>query len=405
MKRELVLFAVGLLCNAATFGQTYPQKSVEPRAGVGVQIDLGNVIRDFSALLGRDQASAPAFAPGQITAVWKLTDPLDGATLAAAIQGELLAQQRLEALGLHIALIGVEDERLDAALHTLRDHFPAAVFDRNALVYPQETAQDGVRTRQYAAALIGATRPEQLSRPVRIGVIDGALDVQMGITAATLAVEHFAQATATSSDHASAVACALACRVETGFAGLAPGVELVWAAVLAPGHDGRERGDTFQLARALDWMVGRHVEIIHASHGSVPNEVLARVLERTLPRVRAFVAAAGNGGPKGKPPYPAAYPGVIAVAAVDAEARPWAGGTRGEYILLAAPGVDIWLPVKQGHYFTGTSYAAPFVTAWVAQRLARGQPVDAATLCAAALDLPPSGRDEATGCGLMRWSP
>ncbi len=103
-----------------------------------------------------------------------------------------------------------------------------------------------------------------------------------------------------------------------------------------------------------------------------------RCSRATLPRVRAFVAAAGNGGPKEKSPYPAAYPGVIAVAAVDAEARPWAGGTRGEYILFAAPGVDVWLPVGQGRYFTGTSYAAAFVTAWVAQRLARGQPVDAA---------------------------
>ncbi|MEW6695200.1 Minor extracellular protease Epr [Tepidimonas thermarum] len=402
MKNGLILLVASLLCSAAAFGQAYPQKNVEPRNGVGVQIDLGTVMRGFSVLFGHGRASAPEFAPGQIAAVWTLDDGLEGTALATAIQGELIEQQRLAALGLHIAIIGVENERLDASLAALRERFPAAAFDRNAFVYPQESGQDGVRARQYATALIGATRPEQLSRPVSIGVIDGTPDPNLAIDVAELAVQPFASAHATS-DHASAVACALACRVETGFAGLAPGAELVWAVVLAPGPDGRERGDTFQLARALDWLVGRHVEIIHASLGSVPNEVLARVLERTLPRVRAFVAAAGNGGPKGKPPYPAAYPGVLAVAAVDAQASPWPQGNQGAYIVLAAPGVDVWLPVGRGRYFTGTSFAAPFVTAWIAQRLARGLPSDAGRLCAAARDLPPVGRDEVTGCGLMQW--
>lgn len=404
MKRALVLFAAGLLCSAAAFGQTELQKPVEPRSGVGVQIDLGSVIRGLSALLANNPASAPAFAPGQIVAVWELADAQEPADFAAAIQGQVLASDRLEALALHVALIAVDDERLEASLQLLRDRFPTAVFDRNALVYPQEAAQDGARARQYATALIGASALQRLARSVRIGVIDGAPEPNFALDVAALAVERFA-ATDAASDHASAVACVLACRAETGFAGLAPGAELAWAAVLAPGPDGRERGDTYRFARALDWMAGRRVDIIHASLGSAPNQVLARVLERTLPRVRAIVAAAGNGGPKGKPPYPAAYPGVIAVAAVDAEARPWADGTRGEYILLAAPGVDVWLPVRQGHYLTGTSYAAPFVTAWVAQRLARGQPADGAALCAAARDLPPTGRDEATGCGLLRWSP
>lgn len=407
MRCGLVLLAAALLCSATAFGQTYPQKNVEPRGGgvgVGVRIDLGDLVRGVSALFGRNEADGPAFAPGQIVVVWSRTDPMDGAAVTEAVQGELLALASLEALGLNVAVLQVEDERLELALQTLRERFPAAVFDRNALVYPQEAAEDGGRARQYVATLIGAGVPPRLARSVRIGVIDGAPDPKLALDVAALAVERFAPADAPS-DHASAVACALACRAETGFAGLAPGAELTWAAILAPGPDGREHGDTFKLARALDWLVGRRVDIIHASLGSAPNEVLARVLERALPQVRAIVAAGGNGGPKGKPPYPAAYPGVIAVAAVDAKARPWPGGTRGAYILLAAPGVDVWLPVRQGHYFTGTSYAAPFVTAWVAQRLVRGLPVDTASLCAAARDLPPDGRDQASGCGLMGWSP
>jgi hypothetical protein len=83
----------------------------------------------------------------------------------------------------------------------------------------------------------------------------------------------------------------------------------------------------------------------------------------------------------------------------DAAAQPWPQGSRDQAILVAAPGVDLWLPVGGGRYFTGTSYAAPFAAAWIARRLARGQPADAAALCATAQDLPPAGRDDATGCG------
>lgn len=118
------------------------------------------------------------------------------------------------------------------------------------------------------------------------------------------------------------------------------------------------------------------------------------------------MAAAGNGGADGGLVYPAALPGVIAVAAVDARLRPYRDGTRGSWITLAAPGVEVWVPGRAddgGRYVSGTSFAAPFVTAWVAQRLARGLPVDAATLCANAHDVPPAGRDVQTGCGLLQW--
>ncbi|MEO1768011.1 S8 family serine peptidase [Thiobacter aerophilum] len=405
MKRGLVLFAVGLLYSVAAFGQAYPQKAPEPRGGmgIGIQIDLGDLAKGVAALLGRGGEELPRSAPGEILAAWPLSAPMDGSAIAEAVQGTLLAQQSLTTLGLEIARIGLEEARLDEALERLRGRFPAAAFDRNAFVYPQEAAQAGVSARQYATALVGASGPNALPRPVRIGVIDGALPEQLTLEVAALTHESFVAAPA--SAHGEAVACILACRPETGFAGLAPKADLAWAAVLAPDEKGRERGDTFRLVSALDWLLAKRVEIIHMSLGSAPNAVLKWALDRTLPRVRAIVAAAGNGGPKASPPYPAAFPGVIAVAAVDAEARPWAQGSRGEHILLAAPGVDVWLPVRQGHYFTGTSFAAPFVTAWIAQRRARGLLVDAGALCAAARDLPPPGRDEVTGCGLLRWSP
>src|SRR3546814_20736826 len=55
-----------------------------------------------------------------------------------------------------------------------------------------------------------------------------------------------------------------------------------------------------------------------------------------------LVAAAGNEGPHAAPVFPAGYPSVLAVTAVDASLQPYRHANRGDYIDLAAPGVDFW---------------------------------------------------------------
>ena len=52
------------------------------------------------------------------------------------------------------------------------------------------------------------------------------------------------------------------------------------------------------------------------------------------------VAAAGDKGLTNYPPYPAALPEVIAVAAVDIKWKPYAEGIKGDFVTLCAPGVD-----------------------------------------------------------------
>ena len=64
------------------------------------------------------------------------------------------------------------------------------------------------------------------------------------------------------------------------------------------------------------------------------------------------------------PRYPAAFDYAIAVTAVDAALEPYDRAPRGEHIDVAAPGVDVFVPA--GGYMTGTSIAAPFVTAAIA---------------------------------------
>lgn len=341
---------------------------------------------------------------GQIVGAFDMNELPDPAAVAASVDARVLAWQRLDALAFVLVLLEVPEDRTDAALQMLRSRYPAAVFGRHVIYTAAEGPHEtGRQPQRYAERLIGV--PEagtKLHAPVRIGIVDGRPDATFGLDAESITVLPLVEAPA-GLEHATAVACLFACTPATGASGLARGAHLVFAAVLAADRSGRVLSDTYTVARGLDALVSRRVDLVHMSLGGAFDAVLARVVARVLPKVRGFVAAAGNGGPAGPAPFPASYPGVIAVAAVDADAKPWPEGTRGPHIAIAAPGVDLWIPVGGGRYFTGTSYAAPFVTAALAARLAGGRSTQASALCMEAIDLPPAGRDDATGCGLVQW--
>ena len=85
----------------------------------------------------------------------------------------------------------------------------------------------------------------------------------------------------------------------------------------------------------------------------------------------SFVAASGNNGQE-TIYWPAAYPEVIAVGAVGADGRPTAFSTRGDHVALCAPGERVFTAALDGYQrATGTSFAAPFVTAVAALMIAR----------------------------------
>ena len=103
-----------------------------------------------------------------------------------------------------------------------------------------------------------------------------------------------------------------------------------------------------------------------------------------------------------------AYAAVLAVAAVDARGRPYGRNNRGAYITVTAPGVDIWGADARGGeaFWTGTSFAAPFVTATMARDVAQGRARNVndarARIAASARDLGAPGRDPIFGHGLLQ---
>ncbi|HEY7886466.1 MAG TPA: S8 family serine peptidase, partial [Cellvibrionaceae bacterium] len=109
----------------------------------------------------------------------------------------------------------------------------------------------------------------------------------------------------------------------------------------------------------------------------------------------------GNGGAHAPAVYPAAEPGVVAVTAVDAVGRRYRHANTGEYIDVAAPGVDLWLANSQGSgsYRSGSSYATAFVTAFMALQAQSG----AINWADNTRDLGEAGRDHHFGWGLLQW--
>lgn len=85
-------------------------------------------------------------------------------------------------------------------------------------------------------------------------------------------------------------------------------------------------------------------------------------------RGAVVVAAAGN-EPTGRPLYPAALPGVVAVAALEPDGTPWSQSNYGDFVALAAPAyaaLPVGYKASPGLY-AGTSIA----TAYTANVLAR----------------------------------
>jgi hypothetical protein len=127
------------------------------------------------------------------------------------------------------------------------------------------------------------------------------------------------------------------------------------------------------LARALDAAIALKLPVINMSLGGPRDPLLERLVALAVSHGQLIVAAAGNAGPDGPPSYPAAYPGVLAVGAIDGHARPWPNSSRGESVAVSAAGVGVPVPVPGETYpaqLSGTSMAAAHVSGVAALLLA-----------------------------------
>lgn len=332
-----------------------------------------------------------------------------GQSLDAAVAAGfgVLSRAEIRALSSTAARLSLPPGRsLDAGIAELAALLPGAVADENHLYATDEFLCDGADCA--AHAMIGWAGWPSAMRP-RLGMIDTG--VNLGHPALqgrrlTVLQADLGTRDAAGRQHGTAIAAMLVGTVEGRVPGLLPDAELI--AVEAFHRSGAgERADAFSVAAALDVLLQDRVEVINMSFSGPANPVVERMIAAVAEAGIGLVAAAGNGGPGAAPAYPAAYPQVIAVTAVDARERVFRQANQGPYVMLAAPGVGVWTAasISGGRLRSGTSYAAPFVTAALAVERLRVPRQDIAAitgqLLSCARDLGQAGFDPVFGHGLV----
>ncbi|WP_135503856.1 S8 family serine peptidase [Roseovarius aestuariivivens] len=392
------------LCSTVP-GEVRVQQSPGRSSSGGVDPgERGTVARGLPRA-ARDVVAAPSGAPEYAVLVARVQAAAAQAALQAA-GVTLLRGRALPELGQQLLFVALP-RTLDvqAAQTLLRQAAPSALIDQHR-IYRRSAGP-----RVYHAAMLGDAPGQscRLSGAVRVGVIDGAINpghpALRGVAVTRQSFLGRSEA-ADAPGHGTAVAALIAGASSAGpLAGLAPGVQLYAAEAFGKARRG-PGGRLEAISASLDWLVANRVRLVNMSFAGQSNVVFDRVLALTQARGVVMVAAAGNGG-SGAAVFPAAASGTIAVTAVDAAGAIYGRANFGPHIEFAAPGVDLYVAsgASGGSYRSGTSFAAPVVTAILARQAARGGlSLQGARgfLRARARDLGPAGRDTRFGYGLVQ---
>ncbi|MGW3624823.1 type VII secretion-associated serine protease mycosin [Streptomyces sp. NPDC000880] len=151
----------------------------------------------------------------------------------------------------------------------------------------------------------------------------------------------------------------------TGFVGLAPDATII----PIQQNDAEGHGTAKTLADAINHAVQARADVINISQDTAnavePTPVLKAAVDAALAKEIVVVASAGNDGLGGnvKRTYPASYDGVLAVASSDRNNERAYFSQSGEFVGIAAPGVDMISTVPGGGHCAdnGTSFSAPYV--------------------------------------------
>jgi len=344
------------------------------------------------------------FEPGEII----ISDPPEGFERRARQLGfTVIEKVSLRTLSVSVYRLRVPGSmRVPVAVNRLRRQFPGLTVDANHRFNPSA----GERTPALLARSVmgwGKTSV-QCGRGVRLGAIDGAVDIKHpALAGRNLEYRSFSSKKRRPGaiEHGTAIAAMMIGKQPWG--GLLPAAVLKHANIFEINEQGRVTANVIGLLRAVDWVASKKVHVINLSVAGSANTVLDKALGKAHRKGFILVAAAGNGGPKAKPAYPAAYDYVIAVTAVDFNQKLYQFANRGSYVEFAAPGVDIWTAVPGGGRLqSGTSFAAPYVSVLIGLNAAKGGAKTSATarkgLMPRMLDLGPPGRDNLFGWGLVR---
>ncbi len=322
-------------------------------------------------------------------------------------QARVIRRKKMGGLGMVLSTFRLQPgTQVAEVIKQLREQQPDAWIDANHYYYPSGKQSEN---RQQLFSHVGITDKNKCSSKLRIGVLDGPVEISID----SLKNQNIKQKDffgrgkkAGSIKHATAVASLLVGNQNSpSLVGIVSDASLFVGVVMQrdPKDQNKMFTTTESLMLGLDWLIKEKVQVINLSLGGPRNALLEVALNRVMALKIGVVAAAGNGGQKAAPSYPAAQKGVIAVSSVDQNGTIAKDANHGDYIDLVAPGVDVWVASKDsgGRYTSGSSMASPLVAAALA--LLGGTPDHAVRLFNSAIDKDKSGKDPIYGWGLLKF--
>lgn len=185
--------------------------------------------------------------------------------------------------------------------------------------------------------------------------------------------------------------------------------------VLGASLSGEKRvgiGSLSNIDAGMKRLIDLNARVINMSFGTAESALTENaplphieVIRYALARDVMLIAASGNSGIAERY-YPAAHDGVIAVGSVSEQNHPSRFTTRGEHVCVCAPGEQIWTAGLAGYQrASGTSFAAPFVSAVIALMLSyaqrRAQPLSPALAKSILMhSATPFSGNAVSGCGV-----
>ena len=278
------------------------------------------------------------------------------------------------------------------ALEMLRTREPASPSGYNYIYRAAGNAEEGEPFEEQRSG-----SSETATTGVRVGVIDGF----SASTVSDWPVERLVDAPAMKG-HGDAVTSILLRDLSDAYR-VKPESLMLLDVMRQHGDSGA--ADVTALVLAFDRLVTARIGLTNLSLAGPDHPALRRAVQMSLKAGMVIVAAVGNEGPAAPPAFPAAYDGVVGVAAVDRAGRPYLYSGRGPQVDIAALGVE-QSPTGSSVELIGTSYAAPRVSAMLAGQRAAGGRASIETLLAAfTQDAGDPGRDPIYGLGILSSGP
>ncbi|HET9897939.1 MAG TPA: S8 family serine peptidase [Streptosporangiaceae bacterium] len=272
---------------------------------------------------------------------------------------------------------------------------------------PGRRAAARVTRKPWAQRALGFSNvwPLTQGQGITVAVVDSGVDYSRQLAGRVTAIDLTGTGLADCVGHGTAVAAIIAAsdiQAEgTPFEGVAPD-----ARILSVKVNSDETGSRRLLAEGIRDAALLGAQVINVSITSPNTPALQSAVAFALKKDVVIVACGGNdSAATGKGPfYPASYPGVLSVGAVDSSGALAPFSDRKSRVAVTAPGVDVTSAFPGGYAqddLIGTSYATPFVSGVVALVRSRYPGLSGPQVVARIEATADGGTGQGTGGGLV----